>query len=89
MRIAFSAEFRGVLEQWLTSQIETLVAESKSETDRLKLQKDKLEREQRKLMQAHYADAIPLPLLKDEQERIGKALKSVLREIEMHQAEYA
>jgi hypothetical protein len=46
------------------------------------LQKDKLEREQLKLLQAHYADAVPLALLKEEQAWIGKSLKSVSDQME-------
>lgn len=57
--------------------------------DRLKQQKDKLEREQHKLLQAHYADSVPLTLLKEEQERIGKALKNISGQMSTFQSEYA
>lgn len=36
-----------------------------------KAQRDKLEAERLKLVQAHYADAVPLDLLKTEQDRIA------------------
>gem|GEM_PF-1734966 len=88
-RITFTPEFGQLLQQWVTGQIDKLAEESKAEIERLKQQKDKLEREQLKLLQAHYADAIPLHLLKEEQERIGKALKNISYQMESFQAEYA
>ena len=87
-KIAFTPEFKNFIKQWLTSQIEKLADESKVEVDRLKQQKDKLEREQRKLLQAHYADAIPVHLLREEQERLGKSLKSIQNQVEAYSAEY-
>ena len=76
------------MQQWLACQINKLTEESKVEIGRLKQQKDKLEREQRKLIQAHYADAVPLNLLKEEQDRIGKSLNNITNQIEAYQAEY-
>jgi DNA invertase Pin-like site-specific DNA recombinase len=87
-RISFTAEFRGLLRQWMTAQIDKLADESKVELERLAQQKEKLEREQRKLLQAHYEDAVPLPLLKEEQERIGKSLKSITELMDAYRAEY-
>ena len=88
-RINFTPEFKNLLQQWVNSQIDNRAAESKGELERFKLQQDKLEREQRKLLQAHYADAIPLHLLKEEQDRIGKSLKKIVSTIESYQVEYA
>jgi len=88
-RITFTPEFRQLLQQWVTGQIDKLAEESRAEIERLKQQKDKLEREQLKLLQAHYADAIPLYLLKEEQDRIGRALKNINGQMEAYQAESA
>lgn len=44
-------------------------------------QKTKLGRQQQQLLQAHYADAIPLDLLKAEQERVTTAQASIDREL--------
>ena len=76
------------MQQWLVSQIETLSKKFRVELDRLKQQKDKLEREQRKLLQAHYADAIPLHLLREEQERINKSLSAIKSQMEAYRADY-
>ena len=88
-RINFTSEFRNLLEQWIISQIDKLADESKAELERLKKQKDKLEREQRKLLQAHYADAVPLDLLKEEQARIGDSLRNITGAMEAHQSEHS
>lgn len=46
----------------------------------LDLERQKLEREQARLLQAHYADAIPLDLLKREQDRIGTSLLHITKQ---------
>ncbi|MCT2024928.1 hypothetical protein [Dermabacter hominis] len=53
--------------------------EGSSEDERMLLtaQRDKLEAERLKLVQAHYADAIPLDLLKSEQDRIRASLDQI------------
>ena len=40
-------------------------------------EKDKLERQRKKLLEAHYNDAIPLDLLKSEQQKIAKQLATI------------
>lgn len=87
-RLSFTSAFGELMQQWLGSQIEKLAEESKVELNRLKQQKDKLEREQRKLLQAHYADAIPLPLMKEEQGRIRGALSGIVSQMDAYQTEY-
>ncbi len=72
---------------WLHGQIEKLAGESKAEVERLKRQKDKLERERYKLLQAHYADAVPLSLLKEEQDRIGKSLAGITSQMVAYESE--
>ena len=54
-----------------------LEASSQDERHLLTSQRDKLEAERLKLIQAHYADAIPLDLLKTEQERIRTNLEAI------------
>ncbi len=88
-RISLTSEFRNLVQQWLYEQIEQLTEQRRAELDRLKQQKDKLEREQRKLLQAHYADAVPLDLLKEEQERIGRSLKGITTQMATYQSESA
>ena len=87
-RISFTPAFRELVQDWVVAQIDSFASESKAELDRLRKQQEKLEREQRKVLQAHYADAIPLHLLKEEQERIGKALKNITNQIGAYRTEY-
>ncbi len=54
-----------------------LEASSDDERKLLQAQLDKLEAERLKLVQAHYADAIPLDLLKAEQDRIRTSLDAI------------
>ncbi len=88
-KISFTPEFKRLMREWLLAEIDKLAETSKSELERLKVQKDKLEREQIKLLQAHYADAIPLHLLKEEQERISKSLKSIVGQMAAFKDEYS
>ena len=87
-KISFTTEFKTLLQKWIVSQIDVLAKESKTEIERLIQQKEKLEREQHKLLQAHYADAIPVQLLKEEQDRIGKSLRNINDMIAGHQTEH-
>ena len=56
---------------------DTLEASSADERQSLTVQKNKLEAEELKLLQAHYADAISLDLLKTEQDRIRASLTTI------------
>jgi DNA invertase Pin-like site-specific DNA recombinase len=55
---------------------------SDRERQDLTTQRDRLESERRKLIQAHYAGAIPVDLLKEEQDRIGQNLDLVTRRLD-------
>ena len=72
----------------LETQILTIISKEKAkydkEIDGLKGEKAKLENKRKKLLEAHYNDAIPLDLLKEEQKKIAKELAAVDHEIKMH-----
>lgn len=59
-----------------------LEASSDNERKLLETQRDKLEAERLKLVQAHYADAIPLDLLKTEQDRIRTSLDAITNRLD-------
>ena len=59
------------------------------ELAQLTANRDRLEHEQDRLIQAHYADAIPLAVLKREQDRISGELDLVNRRLDAHHGEYA
>jgi len=88
-QISFKPEFRELLQQWITDQIDRLADKKRGELEQLRRQREKLDREQRKLLEAHYADAIPLHLLEEEQDRISKALGTVSAQITAHEAEHS
>lgn len=73
----------------LSAEFDRLMASEADELSALTKQRDKLEDEQLKLMQAHYADAIPLPVLKKEQARISAELDHLNSRLERHHGEYA
>ena len=68
-----AAQIKGVLGQ----VFDTLAEATSDEQKLLAGQRAKLEAEQVKLLQAHYADAIPIDLLKTEQDRIRASLQAI------------
>ena len=77
-------EVRILLESCIQGIISTERAKYDAELDGLKGEKAKLENKRKKLLEAHYCDAIPLDLLKSEQQKIAKELSSIEHEIKMH-----
>ena len=70
-------------------QVFDTLAESTSDEQKLLAgQKAKLEAEQVKLLQAHYADAIPLDLLKTEQDRIRASLQAITSRLDTLETTY-
>lgn len=72
----------------LESRIQDVIAKEKDkydkELDGLKGEKAQLENKRKKLLEAHYSDAIPLDLLKSEQQKIAKELAAIEHELKMH-----
>ena len=66
----------------LHHEFDRLMAAETEELERVTANRDRLEREQDRLMQAHYADAVPLSVLKREQDRIAAELDQVTRRID-------
>jgi site-specific DNA recombinase len=72
--VQLPAELLDIIERDLRRDIVAHYDEARSEHTRLEGQRVRLVAEQEKLLQAHYADAVPLELMKREQDRIGKQL---------------
>ena len=51
--------------------------EELSSQGNIRLEKDKIVRKQKKLLEAHYADAIPLDVLKEEQQALERAMADI------------
>ena len=82
--ISFTPEFRAELEGWLQAEIQKTADEFSAKRQELELEKDKHERKQRKLLEAHYADAIPLNLFKEEQTAIANAISAIDHQLDLH-----
>jgi site-specific DNA recombinase len=72
-----SPEERDALEHVLTEELAIMRQEAAAERARLLKGQRRLLHEREKLLQAHYADAIPLDMLKREQNRIRDALAHI------------
>lgn len=80
MRSRITPEFRQQTEAEVRSELLTSRGDAENELRQLGLERAKLEREQERLLQAHYADAIPLDLFKREQDRIAATLQGMDRQ---------
>ncbi len=86
--IQVSAETRYNVAGMLHSGFDKLMTAETNELENLATQRVKLEGEQLKLLQAHYAGAVPLDLLKREHDRISAALELIEIRIEAHHGGY-
>lgn len=78
---SFPPQIADYLEGWLRQNIEAEQDKYATELDGLRREKDKLERKRKKLLEAHYNDAIPIDLLKSEQQKITKQLTAIEQQI--------
>ena len=76
------------LRELITAEFDRLSATSKQERQAYQRERDDLLDERTKLLQAHYAGAVPLDLLKTEQDRISKRLVFLEAQIEAGATEY-
>ena len=85
---SLAPEIRGKLEEHLQSIITDEQNKFTTELSGLQKEKEKLEHKRKKLLEAHYSDAIPLELLKSEQAEISKKLAVIEHDIEMRNTSY-
>ena len=79
--IHITPEDRRAIEKYLRLELDHIYARQHTHTQQLTTQARKLKAQQAKLLEAHYADAIPLNLLKTEQARLTRELDHVTREL--------
>lgn len=72
--MSLDPQLRHTVERLLLEELHAARESAESELDDLRREREKLERQRDKLMQAHYEGAIPVELLKREQERISTGL---------------
>ena len=75
--VELSPELRMQTEQKILEQIAELREDSGLERTRLVTRQRRALSERRKLLEAHYAGAVPLDLMKSEQERLGEELEYI------------
>ena len=86
---SFPPAVREYLENYLQNGIQAEQQKYEVELDGLRREKDKLERQRKKLLEAHYNDAIPLDLLKEEQQKITKQLAAIEHQIKAQSCTFA
>ena len=87
--IHISTQDRRAIEKYLTEELHRVYTHQHEHAKDLRRQRTKLEAEQTKLLHAHYADAIPLDLLKAEQARIAKQLATIDKDLRSLTADQA
>ncbi|GAA1417805.1 hypothetical protein GCM10009640_02500 [Agrococcus citreus] len=88
-RVQISSETMQALSSMLHAKFDQMMSEGAAELADLATRRTQLEGEQQKLLQAHYAGAIPLDLLKKEQDRITASLETIAHRIAAHHGHYA
>ena len=88
-RVQISTETTQALASMLHAKFDQMMSEGAAELADLATRRTQLEGEQQKLLQAHYAGAIPLDLLKKEQDRITASLETIAYRIAAHHGHYA
>lgn len=88
-RYELKPEERDELETMLVEELSSLREATDTERKGLLKKQKQLVHEQEKLLQAHYAEAIPLDLLQREQARISKSLSHINQQLAASDHEYA
>ncbi len=88
-RIQVSGEVRQSLGGMIHAEFDRLLADDSHELEALAKERNQLEEERLTVLKAHYAGAVPLDLLKQEQDRIGNRLDDIEGRISGHHEEYA
>ena len=86
-RLYVSEADRQEIERYLLAELARIEGEKGRSVRSLTVRRTNLEDERRRLLQAHYAGAVPLQLLKEEQERLGRELAGIQRQLDAYQAD--
>ncbi|WP_259176514.1 recombinase family protein [Mycetocola sp. BIGb0189] len=81
-RLALRAKYADNLREVVAEQLRLLKNDTAVQAEALNSQKLEIERRQRKLLEAHYNDAIPLDMLATEQKRLDVELVRVKKELD-------
>ncbi len=81
-RISIDPDLRQNLEAMVRSALKAVDLDNEDERKRLETEKIQIQRKQKKLLEAHYNDAIPVELLREEQQRLEAEHLSVTRSLD-------
>ena len=86
-RLYVSEADRQEIERYLLAELARIEGEKDRSVRSLTVRRTNLEDERRRLLQAHYGGAVPLELLKEEQDRLGRELAGIQRQLDAYQAD--
>ncbi len=86
-RIHLQPEDRQLIEQYLHAELEQIQAHRARDIRSLTTRRTNLEDERRKLLHAHLGGAVPLDLLKEEQNRLERELHDIKRTLASYKAD--
>ena len=86
-RLHVSEADRQEIERYLLAELARIEGEKDRNVRSLTARRTNLEDERRRLLQAHYGGAVPLELLKEEQDRLGRELAGIQRQLDAYQAD--
>ena len=88
-RIQLSSDDRREIERYLRAEFEHIQANRQQDIQRLTTRQQQLEDQRHKLLEAHYEGAIPLDLLKKEQDQLTSSILAIQRELDGYTADAA
>ena len=88
-QIRLSSDDRREIERYLRAEFAHIQANRQQDIQRLTTRQQQLEDQRHKLLEAHYAGAIPLDLLKKEQEQLTSNILAIQRELDGYTADAA
>ena len=88
-QIQLSSDDRHEIEHYLRAEFAHIQANRQQDIQRLTTRQQQLEDQRHKLLEAHYEGAIPLDLLKKEQEQLTSSILAIQRELDSYTADAA
>ena len=86
-QIHLTAQDRQLIERYLLDELEHIEATSQNTIRSLTARRTHLKDQRHQLLQAHYNGAVPLDLLKEEQDRLSAELRSIERTLNGYRAD--
>lgn len=86
-RLSLGGELGRQIERLLCEGLQLLRKDDRETRDQLQATRDGIEKKQRKLLEAHYNDAISMEILREEQQALNTQLVAVKRDLELFEAD--